>query len=357
MLATGWPHAAGVSIDTVVEYARHVVGMAQGINDSPHALLTAHLPDLSVEVLSFDPDLAEAMERCFVQAPPTGTTARMRAFILHPGVAGGAPPAVWDPRQPCHPQRLSNVLSAAGLQASYFHDLDHWHILDHEAGVAVQLMRGPGQYPPWETGAPLRPFLHWHYARAGRRLTHGGTLGVAGRGVILAGGGGSGKSGTVIAGLLHGLQSVGDDYVLLDADEPVTARPVYATLKQDSAGFQRLGLRDVLGDDLSLNWQGKHQFTIADIARQPVPERLTIGALFVPEVSGSARSTIIPMARAEAMIALAASSIYQMPGERESGFHFLADVTRRLPCYRLMLGSNPSEIADRIGSFITGELP
>lgn len=350
-------HAAGISIDTVADHARDVIAMAQGVADGPHPPLSVRLPDLSVRVSSFDPDLAVAVARQFVPAPPADGAARMRVFILHPGVAGVGPPLPWDRRRPCHPQRLATVLAQAGLQAAYFDDLEHWHILDHASGVAVQLMRAPGDYPPWETGAPLRPFLHWHYAQAGQRLAHCGTLGVAGRGVVLAGGGGSGKSGTVIAGLMHGLQSVGDDYVLLDGGGTVTARPLFATLKQDPAGFRRLRLGRVLGDDLPLNWQGKHQFTIMDVAPQPVPERLAIGALLVPQVSGAGPSTITPMPRTEAMIALAASSIHQMPGERESGFRFLADITRRLPCYRLALGPDPGEIAARIGAFIATDMP
>lgn len=350
------PRMEVVSIATVADYARHVIDAALAVRDDAGARCAVSLPGLSVDVLSFDPDLSDAMRRNFVLAPHPDAPARMRAFVLHPGVAGISPPLPWDLRRPCHPQRIAEVLRDAGLQAAYFHDLDHWHIYDHAAGAAVQLMRGAGEYPPWETGAPLRPFLHWHYALAGRRLTHCGTLGIGGKGVILAGAGGSGKSGTVIAGLLHGLQSVGDDYVLLDAGHDITAHPLFATLKQDPAGFRRLGLDARLGRDLPLNWQGKHQFTMADVAAQPVPARLAIGALLLPRIGGGARTEIAPVGRAEAMIALAASSIYQMPGERESGFRFFGEITRRLPCFRLTLGPDPTEVSDRIGTFIEGRM-
>ena len=41
---------------------------------------------------------------------------------------------------------------------------------------------------------------------------------VSGDGVLLAGAGGAGKSGTTLAGILHGLSSVGDDYVAVRAN-------------------------------------------------------------------------------------------------------------------------------------------
>ena len=80
-------------------------------------------------------------------------------------------------------------------------------------------MRSADGFPPWEPGAPLRSFLHWEYAARGMRLVHGGTLGIDGRGVVLAGSGGAGKSGTVVAGIMVGLDSVGDDYVSVDQME------------------------------------------------------------------------------------------------------------------------------------------
>jgi hypothetical protein len=184
------------------------------------------------------------------------------------------------------------------------------------------------------------------------RLTHAGTLGANGKGVLLAGAGGAGKSGTVAAGLLNGLDSVGDDYVLIDLSNGVTARPLFSTLKQDPQGFARLGLKRRVPANGPLNWQGKHAFHIDDIAPRPVPATLDIVALVVPHISGGGASSIMPVSRRDAMIALAPSGIAQMPGERESGFRFFSDLTRLLPCYRLSLGTQPQEIAGTVADFL-----
>ncbi len=347
-----------ITIESVVDYARSVLAQAREIDIASAAQSRVSLPFLDVRVASFDPDMAHAVEHNFVQAtdrtPAGPLPGGMDVLIAHPEAAGMPPPIGWDGSLFYEPQRISETLERAGLQGSYFYDLDHWHIYDLSDHRAVQLMRGPGQYPPWEPGAPLRPFLHWRYAQAGKRLAHCGTVGLDGKGVMLGGAGGSGKSGAVIASLLHGLQSVGDDYVLLDIGERVEAYPIFSILKQDPAGFQRLGLGRRLPAELPLNWQGKHQFRIFDVTETPVPSNLTIGALLLPRVAGEARSGITPVGRSEAMIALAASSIQQMPGDREGGFRFFSDVVRRLPSYRLELGPDPKEVAETIGNFISG---
>jgi hypothetical protein len=347
-----------VSTGGVARYARSVLEQVQSLPASGARAVDVDLPGLSVRVASFDDAMADAVRRNFVRfsgAAPFPML-EMTVSIVHAAVPGSPAVAKWSPGQPHVPHQVAQALEAAGLRAGYYFDLDHWHVYQPSRDFGVQLMHSPGSYPPWETGAPLRPFLHWHYARRGMRLAHGGTLGVDGKGVLLAGAGGSGKSGTVIAGLLHGLQSVGDDYVLLNVDQGIRAYPLYATLKQDPAGYRRLGLDRLRPAGGGLNWQGKHQFLIGELASEAVPSSLEIGAMLVPHVSDASRTRISTMQRAEAMIALAASSIYQMPGERESGFRFFGAIARRLPCFRLDLGRDPAEIAAAVGNFI-GRLP
>jgi len=217
-------------------------------------------------------------------------------------------------------------------------------------------MMSVDEYVQSRPAAPLRPFLHWYYAERGMRLAHTGTLGLGGKGVLLPGAGGSGKSGTVMAGVRHGLQSVGDDYVLLDCDSAVKARPIYATLKQDQKGFERLGLGSVLAGHLTPNWQGKYELNLPALSRQPVPSEDRIEAILVPRIANTPTTKIAPVSRAEAMMALAASSIHQMQDERESGFRFFSDVTRRLPAFRVELGQHPQEISEAISRFIS-DLP
>src|SRR5690606_18146768 len=146
----------------------------------------------------------------------------------------------------------------------------------------------PGAFPPWEPGAPLRAVLHWAYADQGLRLAHAGTRGRGGRGGSRAGAGGWGEAGLVAGGLLGGLAGGGDDYVLLETGKDgVRAFPVFSTLKQDPAGFERLGLASRIGPR-PLNWQGKHQFHIDELGSGGFADCLDIAALLLPRIVAGA---------------------------------------------------------------------
>ncbi|MBZ9996370.1 serine kinase [Mesorhizobium sp. BH1-1-4] len=342
-----------VTLETLPDYGRYLLAAAENAGLRYPTTCKVSLPLLELTVHLGHGVLADALGHAFVEAGrDRPEPAACRVFIAYPGIHGIPEPARWgDAHFTEH--GFAKRLAEAGLRGHYFHDLDFWQIYDPHRSVGVQLMASADAFPPWEPGAPLRAFLHWEYAARGMRLTHAGTLGIDGKGILLAGAGGAGKSGTVAAGLLNGLDSVGDDYVLIDLVGGVTARPLFSTLKQDARGFARLGLQQRLAEQGPLNWQGKHTFHIGDVTPRPVPAMLDIVALVVPHISGGGASSIMPVSRRDAMIALAPSGIAQMPGERESGFRFFSELTRLLPCFRLSLGTDPAEIAGAIENFLT----
>jgi hypothetical protein len=121
-------------------------------------------------------------------------------------------------------------------------------------------------------------------------------------------------------------------------------------VKQDLLGARRLDLDRLLGPR-DLNWQGKVQFRTSDIEADIAREGLSIGAILLPRV-GSDATTVRVASRSEAMLALAPSAVYQMPGERESGFRFFSRLVATLPAFRLDLGTDPKEIAGVLSRFI-----
>jgi hypothetical protein len=183
-------------------------------------------------------------------------------------------------------------------------------------------------------------------------LVHAATLGVDGHGVLIAGAGGAGKSATTLAGVVAGLESVGDDYVLLDLrDRPVTY-PLYRVMKIDPAGYRRIGLAAYLPEPGPLNWQGKYEFDFAELGRGRRANALRIEAILVANITGRAGTSVRPIGKREAMLALAPSSLFQLHGDRQESVRALADLVRDLPCFGLDLGSDPNGIADTIARLI-----
>jgi hypothetical protein len=179
------------------------------------------------------------------------------------------------------------------------------------------------------------------------RLAHAATLGFEGRGVLLAGSGGSGKSGTTLAGIAQGMNSVGDDYVLLDRGPSRQAHAVYTTMKQDVRGLHRAKLDPGQIGGVP-NWQNKIEFDPTKIHHRALCDRMEIVSILLPKIAHQSRTTIERARPAEAMLALAPSGLFQMPGCAASGVRFFSDFVRGTPVYHLCLSENPLEIADTI---------
>lgn len=289
-----------------------------------------------------------------------------RALAARPGVGlpacrvvvgiagkGGVPDLSWQARF-FNEREVEAQLAKTRYRLHYFHDKWFWQLFDLETGRGVQIMQAADGAPIWDAGSPLRNIMQWQLARYGRVLLHAGTLAVSGQGVLLAGAGGSGKSGTVLSGVLAGLQTVGDDYVCVSRDD-LTARPLFETLKQDAAGLSRLGLMGHPAIPSTTNWQDKYQFYLRDLG-VPAIDHIVLGALLLPAVTGDHETRLLPASSKEAFLALAPSGVSQIPGDRPVLYAAAADVARRLPCYHLRLGSDPADVVRSIKQFIQGEL-
>jgi hypothetical protein len=282
-----------------------------------------------------------------------GRHAQGRDCLILAGTAttlGLAPAPVWAERF-YRERAVEASIGDTGYRLHHILDLDFWQVYDRQTGRGIQLTHPTLGLPPWDRGSPMRNFLHWHLAKPGCDLIHAGTLGVNGSGILLAGAGGSGKSGTVLAGVLHGLETVGDDYVFAQIGDAVTVHPLFKTLKQDPAGLARLGLSE-FRSKTGLNWQGKHQLSIDDVGRKPQPDRIIVRAICVPRIARLGQTRFEPMGSKEAFLALAPSGVSQIPGDRGSMFAFAADLARRLPAYKILLGTDPAEIAAAVKTFL-----
>lgn len=336
----------------VAAYAREAfAGFDMAFSVAPHRI-TRRIGGTVFEIVS---DLPEQVALANQMLCGHATTEPSAAHLLITGreALNGMPAVpVWE-HHGYNDYRLCNHFDDTRLRLHHYPPRNFWQFYDRQTGRGLQLMASPISYPDWDHGSPLRNLLRWHLVNDTQNFVHAGTLGLNGRGLMLAGPGGSGKSGTVLAGLLAGMQSVGDDYVLARLTETggVRVLPVFTSLKNDPKGLQRLGIStESMGPK---NWQGKHQFTFRDlVGKDPVTE-LEIGALCVPYITGARQTLITPMSRRDAYIALAKTGFEQMPGDRRYGLKLCSELIRRLPTFHLALGTDPTEIVDSLQRFLT----
>lgn len=195
--------------------------------------------------------------------------------------------------------------------------------------------------PKWDGAAPLRHHLHWLLEERGLRLAHAATLGREGRGIVLFGKAGAGKSGTTLAGLERGLTTVGDDLVGLGIAEGPFARALFKVFKQDRAGLKRTSRLFDRTSHLPIGWHGKVEFDPDEFFPSSFVGELAIGAAVVPNIASVEEPAFAPVTSAEIMRSLISSNLRQYPGERETGMDFFARFLRNMSCYRLDLSRDP----------------
>jgi hypothetical protein len=299
-------------------------------------------------------------------------TAALSPRLLEPdGIAADTTIGLWEERSAPGgaapvPWRQGDI----GPRGLVRGDRDAPVLAIHEAGsLAVTLLhrrsrallhRVPGvaSLPWWERAAPLRPALFWALSGAGRHLVHAGVVGDEQRGgVLLAGAGGSGKTTVALAALAAGMAYVGDDYVLLHTEAQPVAWNLFGTAKLDPGHVERF---PALAAELAIPTDPvPDEKAVLDIART-MPDALVgslpIRAVLMPRVRGG-HARLRPASAAEALLALAPSTAFQMPFDGGEVMGALATVARALPAFVLDVGDDPAELAaavDRVLDLAAG---
>jgi hypothetical protein len=222
-------------------------------------------------------------------------------------------------------------------------------VFDRDRATIAYWVVDAGAIPWHERGAPLRSALHQWAAEGGRHFVHGGAVGSEGGGVLLAGPSGSGKSTTALACLEAGLDYAGDDYVILTGDDAPRAHCVYSTAKLDADALARL---PGLSAAVAYFHRGfKHKAVLDLHAYRPgaIRESVPIDAIVLPSVSGSRSEPRMRQARAaDALRALAPTTLLQLPGAAQPRMTAMASLVRRVPVLRLELGTDMTAVPELI---------
>jgi hypothetical protein len=141
---------------------------------------------------------------------------------------------------------------------------------------------------------------------------------------------------------LAGFRFLSDDAcsVELDADAGPVVHALYPRAKLETDSADRLGLERTPGGEPLL-------VDTPDSARQ-APARV----LLLAEVTDGRATSVEPVTRTEALRTLVPASIRESGGLGGNGLQELARVVKELPCRRLLLGSDPSGVADVVAAAI-----
>lgn len=227
--------------------------------------------------------------------------------------------------------------------------------LDPDTGIAWRRIWMP-RPPWWELAAPFRSPLFWLLANRGRFLTHGAAVAHHGGAALIAGPGGSGKSSTALTCLLAGFDYLGDDYtVTAPGDEP-RVDSLYGSAKVSPDGIDGIG--DLLRDAADFTGSDGEKMVVWPI--RTFPDRVVTSAeirvVLVPTITGHPATTLAPIGRADALRALAPSSILQFPAGSAAALSAMTRLVREVPCRALLLGTDRSAIPGVVAAAIDGRV-
>ncbi len=236
--------------------------------------------------------------------------------------------------------------SPEGRYASY--QLQHSLIgLDRQSDSIIGYVSNAEDLSLYERGRPLHvPLSLWHKSHE-MPLIHAGFVAKNNCGVLFAGSGGSGKSTSAITCAFSGFSYLSDDLIGLEmsSSHSFFGHSLYNSTFMEPEHllrFPQLRPHAVRGKYL---FEKKHLVLLWQIASLRFEHSCRIHAIVLPRVRHSLTTCCRLATKAEALFALAPSSL--LMGERSSGvdgFKKLTSLVERVPCFWLELGSVLDEI-------------
>jgi hypothetical protein len=222
------------------------------------------------------------------------------------------------------------------------------NVLDRETRQAVYWVPSANKLPAWVLSSPLRSILHWWMELNGRQLVHAAAVGQGGRGVLIPGRGGAGKSSTSLACLQAGMDFVADDYLALALDPEPRAYRLYSTAKLDPRSLH-------LFPELQTRCRAMHRpgfdkvvLFLEDGYGEQLKDSLLLELVLKPRISGLTETTLAPVEAREVERALASETLLHLPHAGVQTVEILDRISREIPRAAIHLGTDRLRIAAAI---------
>lgn len=240
-----------------------------------------------------------------------------------------------------------------GFYGVYFSGEESIQLYDQKSQNAYFWTQDASAIPGWVIGAPLRAILHWYLATVDIQLVHGAVIGIEDEAVLLTAKSGSGKSTTSLASILAGLTYLGDDYVAVSSGQDLIAHMVYNSAKCTTDTLEALPAFIPLAKEIPSVDERKSIIYISQVFPHQTQNQAHLKAILVPTISSRNSDTKIEgISKVETLLAMAPTTIFQLPYTSAGLITKLREIVQRSPCHRLMLGSDIPRTAEAIKNFL-----
>lgn len=345
------PAAAAPAPEAVARYFRDVLEAFECATAQTGR--TSHHVALAGSTVSID-FAGTAAEQLFLPAlahapGPVAAAPSLRVAAWDSASSGVALPDPPWPRDTlvCRGE-VSGFAATGAVRAAYQPGSGVLMLYDVAAGEAVAWVADAGCCPYWEFAAPLRGLWHWWCEGRGMQLVHGAAVGGSDAAVLLTGKGGSGKSSTALAALLADMSYLGDDYVVVEPGSPPRLHSLYASAKVDESALERMPrLRSLVAVP-----PASAQDKAVLFAPRRVPGALPLCAIVVPRIAADG-ARLSPLSPAAAFLALAPTTVFQLPGAGRGSTAILRELVSAVPCFELVLGPEPLEAVQLLRGLVS----
>ncbi len=224
---------------------------------------------------------------------------------------------------------------------------------DHDHQVGYFCLR-PGLHRDLAyTAHPLKSLFHLWAEHQGLLFIHCAAVQIQGRGILIGGVGGRGKSTLAVNALLHGHKFVGDDYLLLDQRQDLVY-PIYSSvyLNPDMAAKWPVLADKIIGRDKVRNCK-----TLIDLQAYDdlFLDKMHYELLLMPEHGVSDQDRIEPLVPGIVLAQLIFSSADQNMERMNHGFmQKIFARLKHLPVYKFTVGSDLNKNMSYLEAYLKG---
>lgn len=253
------------------------------------------------------------------------------------------PPMPWK-KKPFNTKMDIPYFIQNGYHICLSHKRKVLNLLNERGNIGLLWMRNPEEMPYFDRVSCLGNILQWWFNIRDCYVLHSAAVGINGKGLLIAGTAGSGKSTTAIACVKAGMNYAGDDQVFVYRNINVYASCLYDTVKLDQKSlsiFPEFASGICNKDELE---NQKAVIFLRNFNRPRLASLMKIVGIMIPTIRGGSKNSIEQIPASECFRDIAPGIILQNIGYREQIFKFISRLVQDTPCYRFYISSDIYQI-------------
>lgn len=220
-------------------------------------------------------------------------------------------------------------------------------VLDRETRTLAGVQE-PARLVLFERTKPLLLPLRVLLQDRGIHVLHAGLVATQEGGVLIGGAARAGKSSTALMCVMAGFDFLGDDQVGLASSEEVpVGHSLYSAVQLEPEWLARLGSFP----PRALEWESageKVGLFLSEVIAERLRRSAPIRAIVLPRLDPNRRAGVVPATKAEALMTIAPSTLFQPLGAGSAGLSAVRRLVERVPSYWLDSGEDTSSVPESV---------